>query len=149
MLGKIESRRRRGWQRMRWLDGIIDSRDISSSKLQETVKDRKAWCAAAHGVTKSRTRLSDWRTAQCREDIWIFFLVQTKLTHHQQINLFISAYSFNSKDRCLCQRVGESHHSSSGQSNVWVLGNSNHFKSFLFYIGVLPINNVMIVSGGQ
>ena len=59
MLGKIEAKRRRGWQRVRWLDSITDSRDMNLSKLWEIVKEREAWRAEVHGVAKSQTRLSD------------------------------------------------------------------------------------------
>ena len=78
MLGGIGGRRRRGWQRMRWLDGITDSMDMSLSKLRELVMDREAWHAAIHGVTKSLAQLSDW----------------TELKTQNRIHLLPQAYFF-------------------------------------------------------
>ena len=107
MLEKIEGRRRRGRQRMRWLDGITDSMDMSLSKLWEMVKDREAWCAAIHGVTKSQTGLSDWRTTMGPQAfpgsilcLWLPFKMRRRQWHPTSVLLPLKSHGRRSLIGC-------------------------------------------------
>ena len=100
MLGKIEGKRRRGWQRMRWLEGITDSVDMNLGKLGERVKDREAWCSAIHRVTKNQTRLSNWTTTKSKKgpDIFqaLFYMLSRYvcvLSHFSHVRLFVTPWT--------------------------------------------------------
>ena len=91
MLGGIGGRRKRGRQRMRWLDGITDSMDVSLSELRELVMDREAWRAAIHGVAKSRTRLSDWTELNWREILKIRYHLKENIRTIKKVQYYLGA----------------------------------------------------------